>query len=131
LLIGKISTAPIGSYGVHLKCAVAPRLWKAISERQPQDREQAWPTKCGKNIVVACQANDRTDQGGGKRRGVIAGPCRATAGDTGHKIAETLMISIKAVGQQDGEWIVESGNDGHALRTRPRSIAGAIAIRWG
>ena len=37
----------------------------------------------------------------------------------------------KIVGQQAGEWIIESGNDGHALRTRPRSIAGAIAIRWG
>jgi hypothetical protein len=37
----------------------------------------------------------------------------------------------KIVGQQDGEWIIESGNDGHALRTRARSIAGAIAIRWG
>src|SRR5689334_1068806 len=37
----------------------------------------------------------------------------------------------KIVGQRNGEWIIESGNDGHALRTRPRSIAGAIAIRWG
>src|SRR5437588_3721076 len=37
----------------------------------------------------------------------------------------------KIVGQAHGEWIVESGNDGHALRTRPRSIAGAIGIRWG
>ena len=37
----------------------------------------------------------------------------------------------KIVGQQNGEWIIESGNDGHALRTRSRSIAGAIAIRWG
>jgi hypothetical protein len=36
----------------------------------------------------------------------------------------------KIVGQEHGEWIIESGNDGHALRTRPRSIAGAIAIRW-
>ena len=36
----------------------------------------------------------------------------------------------KIVGQEDGEWVIESGNDGHALRTRPRSIAGAIAIRW-
>lgn len=26
-------------------------------------------------------------------------------------------------------WIVHSGNDGHAVRTRPRSIAGAIAFR--
>ena len=37
----------------------------------------------------------------------------------------------KIVGQQDGEWIIESGNDGHAVRTRPLSIAGAVAIRWG
>jgi hypothetical protein len=37
----------------------------------------------------------------------------------------------KIVGQQNGEWVIESGNDGHAVRTRPRSIAGAIAIRWG
>jgi hypothetical protein len=37
----------------------------------------------------------------------------------------------KIVGQEHGQWVIESGNDGHALRTRPRSIAGAIAIRWG
>ena len=37
----------------------------------------------------------------------------------------------KIVGQEGGEWIVESGNDGNRVRTRPRSIAGAIAIRWG
>ncbi len=37
----------------------------------------------------------------------------------------------KIVGQEGGLWVIESGNDGHALRTRPRSIAGAIAIRWG
>jgi hypothetical protein len=37
----------------------------------------------------------------------------------------------KIVGKDGGEWVIESGNDGHALRTRPRSIAGVIAIRWG
>jgi hypothetical protein len=37
----------------------------------------------------------------------------------------------KIVGRDDGKWVIESGNDGHRLRTRPRSIAGAIAIRWG
>jgi hypothetical protein len=35
------------------------------------------------------------------------------------------------VGQAHGQWIIHSGNDGHAVRIRPRSIAGAIAIRWG
>lgn len=37
----------------------------------------------------------------------------------------------KIVGQENGQWVIQSGNDGHAVRTRPRSIAGAIAIRWG
>jgi hypothetical protein len=31
----------------------------------------------------------------------------------------------KIVGQENGHWVIESGNDGHALRTRSRSIAGA------
>jgi len=30
----------------------------------------------------------------------------------------------------DGQWIVKSGNDGHRVRERPRSVAGAIAFRW-
>lgn len=29
----------------------------------------------------------------------------------------------------EGEWIVHSGNDGGAVRTRPRSVARAIAFR--
>jgi hypothetical protein len=29
----------------------------------------------------------------------------------------------------DGRWVVKSGNDGHAVRERPRSVAGAIAFR--
>ncbi len=37
----------------------------------------------------------------------------------------------KIVGREGGEWVIQSGNDGHAVRTRPRSIGGAIAIRWG
>jgi len=37
----------------------------------------------------------------------------------------------RIVGRDGREWVVESGNDGNRLRTRPRSIAGVIAIRWG
>lgn len=37
----------------------------------------------------------------------------------------------KIVGQQNGQWVVQSGNDGHAVRTRPLSTAGAIGFRWG
>ena len=35
----------------------------------------------------------------------------------------------KIVGRENGQWVVQSGNDGHAVRTRPRSLAGAIAFR--
>ena len=35
----------------------------------------------------------------------------------------------KIVGHENGQWIVQSGNDGHAVRTRPRSVANAIAFR--
>jgi hypothetical protein len=38
----------------------------------------------------------------------------------------------KVVGACNGSTcLMQSGNDGHAVRTRPRSIRGAIAIRWG
>jgi hypothetical protein len=36
----------------------------------------------------------------------------------------------KIVGKEGSTWVIESGNDGHQTRTRPRSIGGAIAIRW-
>jgi hypothetical protein len=37
----------------------------------------------------------------------------------------------KIVGQENGAWIIQSGNDGNRVRTRPLSIGRAIAIRWG
>ena len=37
----------------------------------------------------------------------------------------------KIVGQEGGQWIIQSGNDGNRVRTRPLSIGHAIAIRWG
>ena len=32
-------------------------------------------------------------------------------------------------GRAGSKWVIKSGNDGHAVRERPRSIAGAIAFR--
>ena len=37
----------------------------------------------------------------------------------------------KIVGREGGMWIIQSGNDGNRMRTRPLSIGDAIAIRWG
>jgi hypothetical protein len=36
----------------------------------------------------------------------------------------------KIVGKEGSMWVIESGNDGHQTRARPRSIGGAIAFRW-
>lgn len=33
-------------------------------------------------------------------------------------------------GHNSDGWIVKSGNDGHAVRERPRSLRGVIAFRW-
>lgn len=35
----------------------------------------------------------------------------------------------RIVGGSPGHWEVNSGNDGHRVRTRVRSVAGAIAFR--
>lgn len=35
----------------------------------------------------------------------------------------------RIVGGSPGRWAIQSGNDGHAIRTRVRSTAGAIAFR--
>jgi hypothetical protein len=46
-----------------------------------------------------------------------------------------IGVNLKAaslwrqVFRENGQWLVQSGNDAHALRTRPRSLAGAIAFR--
>lgn len=32
-------------------------------------------------------------------------------------------------GRRGNQWVIKSGNDGHRVRERPRSIAGAIAFR--
>lgn len=37
----------------------------------------------------------------------------------------------KIVGYENGQWLVQSGNDGNRLRTRPLPVGNAIAIRWG
>ena len=33
-------------------------------------------------------------------------------------------------GKTDSGWILKSGNDGHAVRERERSLRGVIAFRW-
>lgn len=60
----------------------------------------------------------------------------ATFGTHAHGPAVgTIVVWRHHVGEitgraPDGRWIVLSGNDGNAVRERPRSLRGAIAYRW-
>lgn len=36
----------------------------------------------------------------------------------------------RIIGGSPGAWVVRSGNDGHRVRERVRSVARAIAFRW-
>jgi len=54
--------------------------------------------------------------------------------DAGSPKVGTIVVWRHHVGQivgraENGRWIVRSGNDGHAVRTRARSLAGALAFR--
>lgn len=56
---------------------------------------------------------------------------RATGAQIGAVVVWAHHVG-QIVGQaSNGEWIILSGNDGHAVRERPRSLAGVIAIRTG
>src|SRR5262249_48368863 len=37
---------------------------------------------------------------------------------------------IRGGPNERGQWLVHSGNDGNAVRTRWRSLGGAVAFRW-
>jgi hypothetical protein len=56
----------------------------------------------------------------------------------GHAVEATvgaIVVWPHHVGQitgrdeHSGRWIIPSGNDGHRVRSRPRSLGGAIALR--
>lgn len=53
----------------------------------------------------------------------------ASAPDVGVVVVWRHHVGIITGRAPNGEWIVHSGNDGGAVRTRPRSLAGAIAFR--
>jgi hypothetical protein len=55
-------------------------------------------------------------------------------GQPAHGPAEGVIVVWRhhvglITGRAGGQWIVKSGNDGHAVRERPRSLAGVIAYR--
>lgn len=53
----------------------------------------------------------------------------ASGPDVGVVIVWKHHVGIIVGKTETGQWIVQSGNDGHAVRTRPRSVTGAIAFR--
>jgi hypothetical protein len=55
---------------------------------------------------------------------------RAGPADVGAVVVWAHHVG-KIVGQENGQWIIQSGNDGNRVRTRPLPITRAIAVRWG
>lgn len=53
---------------------------------------------------------------------------RATTAHIGAVVVWAHHVG-RIVGRINGEWVIHSGNDGHRVRDRARSISGAIAIR--
>ena len=60
------------------------------------------------------------------REGIAAiGPAAGVVVVWAHHVGE-----IRGGPNVRGQWLVHSGNDGNAVRTRWRSLRGAIAFRW-
>jgi len=68
-------------------------------------------------------------------RGNLARWWASYGSNAGGPAVGALVVWAHHVGKITGQgprgtWIVLSGNDGHAVRERPRSLRGAIAFRW-
>ena len=75
----------------------------------------------------------RTQFGGGvqfNRARTWATRGRATHARVGAIVVWPHHVGLITGRSADGRWIVTSGNDGGRVRTRPRSVKGAIAFRW-
>lgn len=74
----------------------------------------------------------RTQLGGGpqfNRARTWATRGRATRPQIGAIVVWPHHVGLITGQSADGRWIVTSGNDGGRVRTRPRSVKGAIAFR--
>lgn len=53
----------------------------------------------------------------------------ATSPQIGAVVVWAHHVGLITGRASNGEWVVKSGNDGHQVRERPRSVGGAIAFR--
>jgi uncharacterized protein (TIGR02594 family) len=126
----KINTARARSQKAHrapfgLRRVMAEGAGRAVDWRRPR----AW---CGwwmrKHLGVANPAGNLARWWVGFGRPAYGPHVGAiVVWPRGHRHGHVGIITGRTA---DGRWIVKSGNDGHRVRERPRSVAGAIAFRW-
>lgn len=74
----------------------------------------------------------RTLKGGGPEYNLArnwANRGSATSPQIGAVVVWSHHVGLITGHANNGQWIVKSGNDSHAVRERPRSVSGAIAFR--
>ena len=98
----------------------------ALALTRPADaRRLPW---CGFYMM---QLEHKTD-----RRLALAREWAREGIDAGGPVAGVVVVWRHHVGEiwdgpdDRGRWLVHSGNDGNAVRTRWRSLLGVIAFRW-
>jgi len=106
----RIRTASLGDGGGHNGLGGRPRAWCGWYARSLVGRDPGPAFNLARNWA---------------RWGRPSGPGVGVMVVWSHHVG---MITGRA---PDGQWIVKSGNDGHGVRERPRSISGAIAFRAG
>lgn len=110
------------------RTAVRGREARKASQRAPQGqigdpRPRAW---CGWWL--------RHHLGVGDRAGNLARWWARYGGNAHGPAVGAIVVWPHHVGiitgRTESGWVVKSGNDGHAVRERERSLRGAIAFRW-
>ncbi len=106
-----------------LSLLILPLLESQAEARGGMGRPRAW---CGWYM--------RTVFGGGPELNLARNWARVGSPAQGPAVG-TIVVWRNHVGRivgetSRGEWVVNSGNDSHAVRTRVRSLRGAIAFRW-
>jgi hypothetical protein len=106
-----------------LACAIVCFASQAEARKGSHHRARAW---CGTYLSKYLHQSDRR-----LARAREWARVGSSAGGPGIGVVVVWPHHVGIITGQasNGEWIVHSGNDGGAIRTRPRSVSRAIAFR--
>jgi hypothetical protein len=112
-----------GRYNHHVRGRGGGHVAQAFHSRGLGARPRAWCGWFARHLV----GNDPGPQFNLARNWARWG--RPSGPGVGVMVVWSHHVGMITGRAPDGRWVVKSGNDGHAVRERPRSIARAIAFR--